>query len=97
MTKNQVHEWHETRRNDDGTSYKQYFRGHWDGRQWRFSTTGPEDADWPPVEFPPPELWVALRDVLWRKYQRKRMNYKLIESVDKVLAGLRESGELSAE
>ena len=73
--------------------YKQYFRGHWDSRQWRFFTTGPLDPDWLPVEHPTLGLWEALRDVVFRKYQRKRINYRLLESIDKIIAGLRESGE----
>lgn len=90
MTKNQVHEWHETR--PEGG--KRYYRAHWDSREWRFTTTTPEDEDWLPVEKPELELWEALRDVLFRKYQRKRLHYRLLESVDKILALVREGKEL---
>ena len=84
MTKNQVHEWHE--RTDDGR--KRYIRAHWDSRQWRFTVLEPEAEDWMPVERPSVEDWQALRDVLWRKYQRKRIPYKFIERVDAMLAEL---------
>lgn len=89
MTKNQVHEWHESLHDDEGKHYKQYYRGYWDSRAWRFQTTGPNDAEWLPLENPTLETWEALRDVLWRKYQRKRINYKLVEKLDEVLEELR--------
>ena len=43
-----------------------------------------------PIEKPNLENWEALRDVLWRKYQRKRLPFKHLESVDKMIAELRE-------
>lgn len=89
MTKNQIHEWHETR--PEGG--KRYFRAHHDGRCWNFSTTTPEDADWPVIETPELEVWEALRDVLFRKYQRKRLNFKLLEGVDKILERVRNGQE----
>jgi hypothetical protein len=33
----------------------------------------------------PEELWRELRDILWRKYQRKRCPWKYIEEIDKLL------------
>jgi hypothetical protein len=89
MTKNQVHEWHESRHDDDGKHYKQYFRGHYNGRDWRFETTGPADPDWLILDHAPLEVWEALREVIFKKYQRKRINYKLMESLDKILADMR--------
>jgi hypothetical protein len=40
------------------------------------------------VEYPSVELWVALRDVLFRKYQRRRVPVKFVERVDAILADL---------
>jgi hypothetical protein len=34
------------------------------------------------------ENWLALRDVLFRKYQRKRLPIKHLQTVDNVLADL---------
>ncbi|MBL9143128.1 MAG: hypothetical protein JNM99_05535 [Verrucomicrobiaceae bacterium] len=90
MTKNQVHEWHETR--PEGG--KHYFRAHFDGVRWKFSHTTPEDVDWPVIDEPELDVWEALRDVLFRKYQRKRLNYKLLESVDQILVRVR-AGEVA--
>ena len=87
MTKNQYHEWRE--RAEDRS--KRYVRAHWDSREWRFSVLLSEyEGDWVPIEKPNLENWEALRDVLWRKYQRKRLPFKHLESVDKMIAELRE-------
>jgi hypothetical protein len=84
MTKNQVHEWHENR--EDGK--KRYFRAHWNSRNWQFRKTEPEDEDWVAVEKPSAQLWLDLRDVLFRKYQRKRVPYKLLITVDAILESM---------
>ena len=89
MTKNQAHEWHENR--PEGG--KRYFRAHFTGKVWTFATTTPDDVDWPKLETPELEVWEALRDVLFRKYQRKRLNIRLLESVDKILARVRAGEE----
>ena len=81
MTKNQVHEWHE--QIDSRT--KRYVRGYWDSRNWRFSILDKEVQAWVPVETPSLELWQSLRDVLWRKYQRKRLPFKYIEHLDALI------------
>lgn len=43
------------------------------------------------VEFTPTEFtedtWLALRDHLWRKYQRRRVSWDLIQHIDDILAG----------
>jgi hypothetical protein len=82
MTKNQVHEWHE--QIDSRT--KRYIRGYWDSRNWRFSILSKEEQAWVPVQDPSLELWQSLRDVLFRKYQRKRVPFKFIERVDAMIA-----------
>ncbi len=83
MSKNQVHEWHERR--EDGK--KLYYRGYWNSREWRMGILEPEIEGWQPVEVPTPEMWLALRDVLFRKYQRKRVPHKMVLRVDAILAG----------
>lgn len=39
------------------------------------------------------EHWVTLRDVLWRKYQRKRCPWRFIEAIDKLLEDMPEEEE----
>jgi hypothetical protein len=85
MTKNQIHEWHER---DEESGKRRYIRGYWNSRDWTFATLEPGADDWARVEQPGPELWLSLRDVLWRKYQRKRIPFKFIQRVDAILEGL---------
>lgn len=51
-----------------------------------------EFVTWESVEFTRLH-WVALRDVLWRKYQRKRCPWKLIEAIDKMLEDMPDDEE----
>ena len=85
MTKNQIHEWHER---DEESGRRRYIRGYWNSRDWTFATFEPGADDWARVTNPSPELWLSLRDVLWRKYQRKRIPFKFIQRVDAVLEDL---------
>lgn len=39
------------------------------------------------------EHWLTLRDILWRKYQRKRCPWKLIEDIDKLLEDMPQTEE----
>lgn len=43
------------------------------------------------VEFTPAdfteEIWQALRDHLWRKYQRRRVAWDMVQHIDDILAG----------
>jgi|JI6StandDraft_1071083.scaffolds.fasta_scaffold02014_7 hypothetical protein len=83
MTKNQIHEWHE--RIEDGR--KQYIRARWNSREWVFHLAHPDGEAWSPMQ-PTLETWLALRDVLFRKYQRKRLPIKHLQTVDTVLEDL---------
>ncbi len=87
MHKNQAHEWHENRTAEEGGG-KRYMRARWDSREWRFSLLEPEFEDWHRIEQPGIPEFTALRDVLWRKYQRKRLSFKFLENVDKILRDL---------
>jgi hypothetical protein len=87
MIKTQVHEWHESRPREDGGG-KRYTRARWDTRQWHFSVLEPEFDDWQNIEQPGRPEFEALRDVLWRKYQRKRLPFRFLENVDAILAEL---------
>ena len=89
MTKNQVHEWHYT----VSEGVKRYYRGYWNSREWRFSILDKEVRAWVPVEKPDLDLWEQLRDVLFRKYQRKRLSFSLLDGVDKILLLVREGKE----
>ena len=81
----QEHEWHG--RDEEGR--KRYVRASWDSREWHFVETFKDAPDWTPVAAPTLEDYEALRDVLWRKYQRRRVPWRFVEQVDGVIAGLR--------
>lgn len=55
-----------------------------------------DDVDWTPVEMTR-EYWVTLRDLLWRKYQRKRCPWHFIEKIDKLLEDMPESDNPSGD
>ncbi len=64
-----------------------YFGGWWQltvapkvGRSQR------DEVEFVPAEFTP-DIWQALRDLLWRKYQRRRVSWDLVQHVDDILAG----------
>ncbi len=89
MTKNQAHEWHE--RTEEGG--KRYVRAYWDSRQWVFHyLIEPHMPGWLPMTKPSDEDWLMLRDLLFRKYQRKKLPFKYIEKMDALLEtmGLKE-------
>ncbi len=39
-----------------------------------------------PADFTP-ELWQELRELLWRKYQRRRLSWDMVQHIDDILAG----------
>lgn len=84
MPSKERHEWRED--TEEGVRlYKAVFFA----REWRFATamkgSRRDRPEWEDIEEVTEELWEKLRDVLFRKYQRKRCSWKLIESVDKKL------------
>ncbi len=64
-----------------------YFGGWWQlesapkvGRSQR------DEAEFAPADFTD-EIWRDLRDLLWRKYQRRRVSWDMVRHVDDILAG----------
>lgn len=45
-----------------------------------------DEVDFSPAEFNS-EIWTTLRELLWRKYLRRRVAYDVIENIDNILAG----------
>jgi len=74
------HEWHE----GDGAE-RRFVRADYHGGGWTVSTRLRDEEEWTPYDPIDEEMWRKLRDVLWRKYQRKRCPWKLIEAIDKIL------------
>lgn len=76
----EAHEWNE--RTEEG---KRFFRANFHGNEWRIITTLKTDPDWEILDEPPEEVWRALRDIVWKKYQRKRCPWERVASIDKIL------------
>lgn len=76
------HEWRE--RTDEGM---RYFRATYHADRWSFITTLKTEPDWQKIELAdvPEEVWRALRDIIWRKYQRKRLPWERVAAIDKIL------------
>jgi hypothetical protein len=81
----QAHEWRS--RDDDGVVH--IIRAEWDSRQWHFTVTTKKDPEWHDVPKPTLEHYEALRDVLFRKYQRNRNSWSFVEDIDKLIAEMR--------
>jgi hypothetical protein len=58
------------------------------GGRWRFQSKRPSDPAWVYFETPSLEELQQLRDILWRKYQRKRLPHDDVASIDALIATL---------
>ncbi len=74
------HEWNE--KTKEG---KRFYRANFHAQEWRILTTLKSEPDWHHLEEPPEEVLRSLRDVVWRKYQRKRCPWERVASVDRLL------------
>ncbi|GEM_PF-1483154 len=75
----EAHEWNE--KSEEGT---RYFRATHHAGGWRFQTTLKTDPEWEQIPYPDADLWLTLRDILWKRYQRKRGAWAIIEAIDKL-------------
>ncbi len=81
----QRHTWRE--RSEDGL---RFFRASHHSGTWTLQSQLKGEEDWAAHDPISEEEWRALRDVLWRKYQRGRGPWEFIEKIDKHLAELEE-------
>ncbi len=81
----QIHEWRE----NDEYGEMHIYRAEWDSRKWTFFQTTKKDPEWNDFPNPGIAIYESLRDVLWRKYQRKRLSFKFVEDMDELLVRLR--------
>lgn len=86
----EYHTWKE--RTDEGTLM---YRAGYHASRWtleccpKVGRRDRDDVDWEPAEFTRGH-WETLRDILWRKYQRKRCPWELVEHIDKTLEDIDE-------
>jgi len=62
-----------------------YRAGHHGGR-WTLESRLKDDEHWAPHDPITRDDWRKLRDVLWRKYRRRRCSWGLVEKIDAMLA-----------
>ncbi len=55
------------------------------GGRWKFQSKVPSEAQWSYYEVPPVDELETLRDIVWRKYQRKRLPWDDVASLDRML------------
>jgi hypothetical protein len=58
------------------------------GRNWRFQAKVKGEENWTYFDVPALDDLIELRDVLWRKYQRKRLPWDDVASIDKMIKEL---------
>jgi hypothetical protein len=55
------------------------------GGRWKFQSKVPSEAQWSYYEVPPIDELEILREIIWRKYQRKRLPWDDVASLDRML------------
>jgi len=79
-----------THRNQDAT--KREVRATKFGGAWRFQAKTAEDLEWTYYERPLLEDLIALKEILVRKYQRRRASAEDVASVEKLIADEMDGG-----
>ena len=75
----------------DGQGAKREVRATRFGGIWRLQAKTAGDPDWTYYERPPLEDLLALKDILLRKYQRRRASSEDVASVEKLIADQNEA------
>ena len=77
------HEW-----NLNAEDGKRYYRGNYMSGRWTILTTQQKrNPTWDRLDNPPMEVWAELRDIVWKKYQRKRCPWERVAELDRILGG----------
>jgi hypothetical protein len=75
------HEWSEK---TDGA--KVYYRANFIGGRWTImTTTMKRDPEWADLRVVPLDVWRELRDIVWKKYQRKRCPWERVADLDRII------------
>jgi len=62
-----------------------FWRANHHGGKFELYTKTKDGGRWEKLDPPGEKDWEALREVLWRKYQRGRCSWNLVAKVDKIL------------
>ena len=84
----QRHEWRE--HTDEGV---RFYHAEYLASRWRMLTPLKGDEDWEVKEELSREDWTKLREILFNKYQRKRIPWEFVERIDKLLAEMDEEAD----
>ena len=84
MAGHERHDW-----NEETEEGMRVYKAVYFAKEWRFATSMKgsrrEPPEWKDIHDVTTKHWEALRDILFRKYQRKRCPWKFIEAIDKKL------------
>lgn len=83
------HAW--TERDDDGA--KREVEANKEQGRWRLRFKAAGDERWTPLDPPPRAALETLRDILWRKYQRRRASYEDVQLADRMLKDAAAAGD----
>lgn len=83
MQRQQRHSWRER----DGDELR-FYRAVMFGKEWKIESQLKGEEEWNTHDPISRADWEMLRDILWRKYQRKRLPWKLVERIDTILEDL---------
>ena len=78
------HEWREM----ESSGEWRYNRASHHASRWTFQTTLASEPDWHKIDSPDRDFLEGLHDVLFRKYQRKRLPHKLLLDIEAMIEDL---------
>ena len=81
----QQHEW----RSRDEENQVVIIRAEWDSIKWNFTYTTKKDPEWHDLPEPLLHHFEELREILFNKYQRRRLPWRFVEELDAYIANLR--------
>ena len=76
------HEWHDR---DEAAGERRYYRAEKFGKKWELKTTLKSDPDWERLLPVPLPILETLREQLQNKYQRRRIPWEDVVTVDKLV------------
>ena len=86
----QQHEW----RSRDEENNVVIIRAEWDSLKWNFTYTTKKDPEWHDLTEPLLHHFEELREILFNKYQRRRLPWRFVEELDAHIVKVRyEAGE----
>ena len=75
------HEWFE--KTDEG---RVFYRANYLGNRWTIMTTMQKrNPEWTDIKPVPEVVWRELRDIVFNKYQRKRLPWERVAEIDRIL------------